>query len=61
MPDLRTTTNDQPAPAKPARLIVSNCKTGAWLRCSTIGQARGIARSKGWVDYTIEPDGGRHV
>ena len=42
------------------RLIVSCCKTGAWLRVKSLGQARAAARNKGWVDYQVEPEVGRH-
>lgn len=35
------------------RLILSDCKSGRWIRCASDGQARRAALNLGWTDYEI--------
>ncbi len=35
-------------------VILTNCKTGAWRRFASEGQARRAATHMGWVDYIVE-------
>lgn len=36
--------------------LLTNNKTGNWLRYASEGQCRRAAVAKGWTDYTIEKE-----
>jgi hypothetical protein len=41
-------------------LILSNCKTGAWVRTPSVTAGRARARAMGWTDFTISAEDAPH-